>query len=342
MIFAEIHQYWWLIFLLIFITFIFGRYRKIRVKNQKNPLVFWNRNVEFSVNNMNRNGILIILGIVFLCLAVFRPQWGESIQTTRKKGLDIVFAVDVSKSMNALDFSQKNQKISRLDATKYLIESFLEKRKTDRIGLVEFAGESFVASPLTLDYHVFLNFLKNISSNDLGVQGTNIADALDVSLARLEVQSETKNGKAIVLFSDGEETINSQAKKMAELAKKRNIPIFTIGIGSEKGQPIPEGQDVFGRIKYKTYKGKTVLAKLNPEPLQQIAKITDGEYFHAEKISDLRSLQKKLETLPQKILKDESISPKNDQYFWFAVIGLFLFSLGFLFPEYSLFSKNYF
>ena len=155
----------------------------------------------------------------------------------------MVFAVDVSKSMKALDFSTSREYISRLDATKYLIEEFVKKRPGDRVGLVEFAGESFVASPLTLDHSVFLNFLKEISSDDLGKQGTNLAEALEVSIARLEIKNDKERGKAIILFSDGDETVNSRIKEMAKLARDKGIKIYTVGVGSETGMKIPEGQD---------------------------------------------------------------------------------------------------
>lgn len=331
--FAEFFHFWWLLILLPLLHFGGKAFVQRKEKQRKIPL--FQKNENFSVSRwfwVVKIG-LIGGGLILLMLAVFRPQWGEELQKTEKKGLDIVFTVDVSKSMNALDFSQKRQFISRLDATKWLVEQFIMQQKTDRIGLVEFAGESFVASPLTLDHTVFLNFLKNISSDDLGKQGTNLAEALEIALSRLDVQSTEERGKVIILFSDGEETLSSDAEKMAGLAKQKGIKIFTVGIGKEDGSPIPETQDAFGNIRYKTWKGKVVMSALNPEPLKKIAHITGGEYFHAEDISDLKSLSKKLETLPKKILSEESIAPASEQYFWFALLGLLCFALGFFLPS---------
>ncbi len=306
-------------------------------KNQKEKKeIFWQKNWNFKkVQNTTVLKIAFLgAGILFLLLAFWRPQWGNEIQETSKKGLDLVFAVDVSKSMKALDFSTSREYISRLDATKYLIEEFVKKRPGDRVGLVEFAGESFVASPLTLDHSVFLNFLKEISSDDLGKQGTNLAEALEVSIARLEIKNDKERGKAIILFSDGDETVNSRIKEMAKLARDKGIKIYTVGVGSETGMKIPEGQDSWGNIIYKKYHGKVVLTKLNPEPLKEIAKITGGEYFHAESISDLDYLQKELDKLPKKILKDTTLNPNKEQYWIFALIGTILFILGFVWPRY--------
>ena len=328
--------------MILFIPILYYVGKKIVLKKEKEQLSFFiknNQNKPQTKNIWYIKLLLIITGIIFMIFSIWRPQWGNELQKTEKKGLDIVFTVDVSKSMKALDFSQRNQLISRLDATKYLIEDFIKTQKSNRLGLVEFAGESFVASPLTLDHTVFLNFLKNISSDDLGKQGTNLAEAIEISIARLEIQSNKKRGKAIILFSDGDETISSDAKKMANLAKEKGIKIFTIGIGSEEGMPIPENQDVWGSIIYKKWKGKTVLTSLNPDPLKEIGNITNAEYLHAENINDLNNLIIELKKLPKKILKEKNINPQSEQYFIFTFLGLIFFSFGFLLPTFPYFKK---
>ncbi len=333
MILVELHNYWWLFLILLGLGYLMQKWIKSHKIINKKPLLKYNWNKKYWLNFPKWKIGLIFAGICLILFAVWRPQWGQGLQKTERKGLDVVFTVDVSKSMNALDFSQGRQLISRLDAAKFLVQTFIKKRPQDRIGLIEFTGESFVASPLTLDHNVFQTFLENISSNDLGKQGTNLTEALSVSLARLDVQSADKRGKAVLLFSDGDATINFEVTKMAKIAKDKGVKIYTIGIGSEDGSPIPDGQDSFGRIVYKKYHGERVLAKLNPKPLKKMAKITDGEYFHAEDISDLKSLQQKLAQLPQKILHEESISPQAEQYMWFAGAGLLLLIMGFFLPK---------
>ncbi len=331
--FYEFNNYWYLLFILILLGF-FGLAWIQKNKKEKNKILFrknWNKkNV---LNIVNYKIYLLLIAVLLLLLAVWRPQWGQGMKEISKKGLDVVFAVDVSKSMKALDFSEGRMMVSRLDATKFLINNFIKNRKSDRIGLVEFAGESFVASPLTLDHSVFESFLENISSDDIGKQGTNLAEALEISIARLDINKDRDRSKAIILFSDGDETINSQVEKIAKLAKEKGIKIYTVGIGSESGMPIPEGQNSFGEISYKRYHGKRVITKLNPEPLKKIAEITDGDYMHAENISDLKSLQKKLEALPQKILHDTTPVPQAEKYFYFTLLSLILYIIGFLLPK---------
>lgn len=337
--FTEFSSFWWLFLFLPFLFWLGKLFFQNQQAKQKNLLFQKNQNfLPSSFFQAIKIGSSL-LGIFMILLAVWRPQWGMDVQKTERKGLDLVFTVDVSKSMEALDFSQKQQLVSRLDATKYLIRSFAERRPSDRLGLVEFAGESFVASPLTLDHTIFLNFLNHISSADLGKQGTNLADALEVSLSRLEVQAPDERGKAILLFSDGEETLSGDAEKMAKMAKEKGIPIFTVGVGSEKGVPIPEGRDAFGNIVYKRWKGEIVLSKLNSDPLRRIADMTGGEYFHAEKFSDLAPLAEEIDALPKKILGEEAVSPQKEQYSWFAFLGLLLFLFGFGAPE-NLFSVS--
>jgi len=178
---AEFTNYWWLGIVLLVAAKLAVVFVKEQSEKQESFIFKNNKNIKPIANIVVIKTVLILLGLTLILVAVWRPRWGQELQTSQKKGLDIVFAVDVSKSMKALDFSQGQNMISRLDATKHTIEEFIAKRESDRIGLIEFAGESFVASPLTLDHTVFASFLKNISSDDLGKQGTNLADAIEIS-----------------------------------------------------------------------------------------------------------------------------------------------------------------
>jgi len=333
MIFLHINYWWWILPVIIIAgygAYIFLRQRKMEIR------------IPFFLNNRNYNHSFIIsiiktatlfLSIVFLGFALLAPAWGLSKKTVEKKGLDLVFAIDVSKSMNALDFSNKNEYVSRLDAEKYLIENFVKTRVDDRFGLIVFAGESFVASPLTFDQEVFLNFVRAANADDIGRQGTNLADALEVALSRLEIQSTEERGKAIILISDGDETINSKVENMAKMAKEKNISIFTIGLGSKKGVPIPEGQDAFGNIYYKKYKGETVLTKLNEETLKKITETSDGAYFHAEAQEDIFQVSEKLKDLPQTILEKQEKEIQEERYYIFAFLGFLFLGLSVICPE---------
>lgn len=329
----KINNWWWVFILLAFISWGIILFLRTKKADKQNIFFINNRNYDFSYRYTKIKNILFLVGMILIGFALLSPAWGIKNKTVQKKGLDIVFALDVSKSMNALDFSDQKQYISRLDAAKYLIENFVNKRKDDRFGLMVFAGESYTASPLTFDHQVFLNFLKSSSSFDIGKQGTNLADAIENSSARLETQSEEERGKAIVLISDGDETIDSQTENMAKIAKERNIPIFVIGLGSEKGVPIPEGQDAFGNIYYKKYQGETILAKINEDTLKQIAQISEGTYFHAEKQNDIFQLSKNLDELPETILKNEEKAELEERYSIFVLLGMIFAIFGIFLPE---------
>ena len=336
----EFNNYWYLI-ILIFILGFFGYHWFKKEKNNTKKLFYKNNWNKKNVKNIiSIKLFFVFLGLFLLLFSLWRPRWGFENQNLNTNGLDLVFTVDVSKSMNALDFSKDNRMISRLDATKILIKDFIKDRKNDRISLVEFAGEAFVSSPLTLDYSVFLNFLDSISSDDLAKQGTNLEEALEISISRLEIKENKKRTRAIILFSDGDQTLDTKVKKLAQKAKEKNIPIYTVGIGSEKGMPIPEEIDSWGNIKYKHYKGKTVIAKLNPEPLKEIATITNGEYFHAENFSDLFELDSKLKSLPKTILNKNVLTPHSEKYWYFTLFGLIFFIIGFTIPKNISLTKN--
>lgn len=327
-------QYVWIICLLIGgLSFLAYQYwEKYGSMTAKSALVSHNRNYTFQTKTAFLKLLLILAGMIILSMALLRPQWGMSEQTVQKKGLDILFALDVSNSMKALDFSSRTETVDRLQASKFLIEAFAKTRAQDRLGLVEFAGETFVASPLTLDHAAFLNFLSGVGPNDVGKQGTNLAEALSVALARFEVQSPEERGKAIILISDGDETVNSKIENLAKKAQASGIKIYTIGVGSPNGSAIPEGQDAFGRMIYKKYKGQTVTSKLNPEPLKRIANITGGTYFRAKDRRDILKLSDELKKLPAQILEDEIVDTHSERYQLFIILGITLLLMGYFLP----------
>ena len=334
MIFPFVYGYWTLLAIPILLggLYLVSRDFRRREQMQKNTLLQmrnWEHNWEF----VRIKSVALLCAFFFFILAGFRPQWGMKEDVILYDGLDIMFAMDVSKSMHALDFSTQTRAIDRLMVAKELIKNFVQDRYSDRFGLVVFAGEPFVSVPLTFDKDIFIDFLESSSERDVSVQGTNLAEALGVSLERLTVQSESHRGKAIILITDGDETVNSKITQLATIAKKNKIPIFTVGIGSLQGVRIPEGRDVFGRTIYKKYKGKDVFTKLNERPLKQIAKITGGQYFHAEEFSDLKNISKDLKKLPTDILEDLNYTDREDRYQIFVLLGFLCLLVYFFLPN---------
>ena len=290
------------------------------------------RNWQDNPQNMKRKYAFLLAAFFFLLLAGLRPQWGVKENVIQYEGLDILFAMDVSKSMNALDFSTQNRTIDRLRVAKELIKNFVQPRYQDRFGLVVFAGESFVSVPLTFDQAIFLNLLESAGSHEVAVGGTNLAEAIGSSLERLTVHAEEQRGKAIILITDGDQTVDRGIEALATMAKQKNTPIFTVGIGSTSGVKIPEGTDVFGNTLYAQYQGQDVLTKINEETLKRIAELSGGGYFHAEDFSDLKYITRSLEALPKNILEKLNVTTQEDRYQWFVLLGLICFLFFLFYP----------
>jgi len=275
----------------------------------------------------------LFFAFFFLCFSLLRPQWGEKENRVEYAGIDLVFTLDVSRSMNALDLSTSRERIDRLAFAKEMIKNFVQKNPDNRYGLVLFAGEAFVSVPLTLDHNAFLTFLDGTSSRDVGEQGTDISESLAASVDRFSQKDEDR-GRAIVLISDGGEDAPEDLPAFAHLAEKEGVTIFSIGIGSTEGAHIPEGQSVFGDVIWKTHEGKRVITKLNEAPLQELAHATNGQYFHATSASDLRYISEEISTLQKGVLTKKGKRGKEDRYQIFLLFSFLSFLSFLLYSEY--------
>jgi len=217
---------------------------------------------------------LLILAVVFLSLALARPQIGTRLEEVKREGQDIIVAIDVSKSMLAEDISP-----SRLEKAKHEISRIIDKLDGDRIGIVVFAGEAFVQCPLTLDYGAAKLLLSVVNPGLVPLPGTNIPAAIEKAVQAFE-QKERKY-KVLLLITDGENH-TGEAEKVAEAAAKEGVVIYTVGIGTPDGVPIPDFDDKGRRIGYKKDEnGETVVSKLDELILEKIALATDGKYYNA-------------------------------------------------------------
>lgn len=215
---------------------------------------------------------LVILAVLFLTLALVRPRWGFHWEDIKRRGVDIMVAVDVSKSMLARDIPP-----SRLERAKRKVEDLVKMLEGDRIGLIAFAGASFVQCPLTLDYGAFSMFLDYLSPDLIPVPGTAIGDAVRKGVESFNRRERT--AKALILITDGEDH-GSKPLEAAELAKKEGVRIFTIGIGQEDaGAPIPDPDGSGGFVKDR--QGNMVMSRLDEKTLQKIALETGGSYVRS-------------------------------------------------------------
>ncbi len=218
-------------------------------------------------------GILMTVAVVCMIVAWAQPRWGFEWQESKRQGVDIMVAVDVSRSMLAEDISP-----NRLQRAKRELVDLLTLLKGDRVGLIAFAGVGFVQCPLTVDYGALRMFLDFLSADLIPVQGTAIADAIRLGIESLaESSPDTSAGKAMIVISDGEEHDESIGEVIT-MAKDAGVRIFTIGVGQVEGAPIPEAGGGFK----KDSAGNMVLSKLNESILKQIADETGGAYVRSE------------------------------------------------------------
>ena len=218
--------------------------------------------------------ILFNLMYIFTVIALANPQIGTKLEEVKREGVDIIIALDVSLSMMAEDVAP-----NRLEKAKHEISKFIDKLQGDRIGLIAFAGISHVQCPLTLDYSAAKLFLRMMDTRLIPVPGTNIADA--IHQARKAFDQKDRKHKVLILITDGEEH-REDAIDEAEKAADEGIIIYTIGIGSPEGVPIPLYDRNGNRKGFKKDRqGNVVTTKLDVSTLQKIAFTTDGKYYIA-------------------------------------------------------------
>ena len=268
---------------------------------------------------------LLLLCCFFLVLTLARPQWGKRLEHIKRKGLDIMFILDLSKSMLAQDIQP-----SRLMRAKMEISSFIDKLRGDRVGICGFAGESFVSCPLTLDYSAAKLFLDILNVETIPVPGTRIGDAILKAKNALSVEAPGEQRQAIcVLITDGED-LGSDWQSAAMSAKDSGIRVYTVGIGMPEGEPIPD-RDENGNVSgyKKDNEGKVVMSRLNEQVLQSIAMITGGGYTRG----DLGKVYSAISRLDRKEFEEEYQAHYQDRFQWLLLPALLAFILNFLIPD---------
>lgn len=266
------------------------------------------------VTRSRQGGFLMALrwfALALLVVALARPQIGEGEATVKASGIDIVVALDLSNSMRAEDFELEGQRVNRLVIAKNVLQTFIQKRPNDRIGLVPFGSQAFIAAPPTLD-HEFL--LENLARLDLGVidgQSTAIGSALSAALNRLrEIQSKSK---IVILMTDGQNNAGKVPPiTAAEAAQTLGVKVYTIGIGSRGTAPEPY-VDVFGVRRY-----RRVQVDIDEETLQKIAGRTGGKYYRADDAAKLRQIYDEIDQLEKTEVEMKKYQRYRELFAWFA------------------------
>jgi len=276
---------------------------------------------------------LIIFAILSMVFALMRPRWGFHWEEIKRVGVDLIVAVDCSQSMMATDVQP-----NRLERAKREIQDLLKMLDGDRIGLVAFAGTSYVQCPLTLDYGAFRIFLDYLDTDLIPVQGTAIGQAINECIGCFD--RTQKGSKAIILITDGEDH-EGDPLTVASEANQRGIKIFPIGIGKEGGAPIPL-QDGSGFKKDR--QGNLILSKLDEKTLQKIALDTGGSYVRSVTGDmDLEKIYMEgIKRLSQKELASTKKRIWEERFQWFLFLAFIFLIIEQLLPEYRrlLFKKN--
>ncbi|MGQ9817225.1 MAG: VWA domain-containing protein [bacterium] len=263
--------------------------------------------------------LLYIGGLVFLIISIARPRWGEKMQVYKGKGIDIVIALDASKSMFAQDI-----KPSRLEKAKQDIAYLLDNLRMHQVGLTAFAGDCYVMCPLTTDVDAVKLFLNIIDPNMMPRPGTNIGKALAVSSSLFNPKEEKH--KALILFTDGD-NLEGDPMPQVNYAEEQGIKIFAIGIGSLEGAPVPETSASTSGVTYKKDKeGNIVMTRLSERLLLAIARLTNGRYFRAEGLY-INRLIDELDRMEKKEIGGEEYLQLEERYQYFLIVAFVLLFL---------------
>lgn len=315
MMFAQ--PYWLLLLLLIpILAWLKGRV------GRESAFLYSSVGLVKSITNLSRSSAgrilpkLRWLALALLIVAMARPQLPQGEAKIKASGIDIVLAIDLSYSMAAEDFELNHQRVNRLTIAKDVLSQFIQKRQSDRMGLVAFAGRAYIAAPPSLD-HAFLQ--QNLKRLELGLieDGTAIGSGLTAALNRLkELDSKSR---IVILMTDGQNNAGQVPPiTAAEAAAALDVKVYTVGVGTRGTAPVPR-RDVFGRTQYVEME-----VNIDEETLQEIAEKTGGRYFRADSTDTLRRIYAEIDQLEKTDLEVTHYQRFQEVFVWFALPGLVL------------------
>lgn len=217
---------------------------------------------------------LQLLGLACVIVSLAQPRWGYTFEDVKRKGLDLLIAVDTSRSMLSNDVQP-----DRLDRVKLAAQDLINQLQGDRVGLIAFAGRAFIQAPLTSDYDAAIESISDLDTKTIPEGGTNISEA--IALAATTFGKSALGNRALIIFTDGEE-LSGDAVKAAKAAADAGVRIFTVGVGTQQGSLIPIPGEDGGTAFVKDSKGEVVKSRLDENRLREIAQATGGLYFHLE------------------------------------------------------------
>jgi Ca-activated chloride channel family protein len=281
----------------------------------------------------NRSLFKSILKVLVLCLAIaclsfalVNPKIGTKLETVKRQGVDIVFALDVSKSMLAEDIAP-----NRLEKSKQLITQIINSLAGDRVGIIGYAGSAFPQVPITTDFSSAKLFLNGMNTDMVSSQGTAITQAM--SLAETFYDDEGQTNRVLFIISDGEDH-EGNVSEIANEAAKKGIRIYTIGVGTVQGGPIPIKENGVLQYYKRDQNNEQVITRLGEETLKEIAKTTNGAYIDGSNTKEVVDRVKAiLNGMDKQEFEAKQFTDFKDQFQWFLAGALFLLVLDVFFLE---------
>lgn len=271
----------------------------------------------FSLNREMIKIFLLILGLIFLSIALLRPKWSQKEELVVREGKDLLFALDVSRSMLAQDSNP-----NRLTFAKEKIKKIVNTLYSDRVGLIIFSSDAFVQCPLTSDFGAFFTFLDSLDAETISSGTTEINSAIQKAIETYKAMP-TKKNKLLILFTDGEDFSKPNELIQQEL-KSIGMHVFTFGVGTSEGAPIPVVDENGIQIGYQKDKdSKIVISRLDENKLQSIANETDAIYVKSNNSdTDIKILMKKINEFEKEKFEDKKFADLEDKFQYFALLSL--------------------
>ena len=312
------------IFLLLFVGIKSWR-KKSRAKFAEHDL-FIQLMPDFSNFRFNAKFVLFLIGFGLLVIGIANPQIGTKVEEVKREGIDLIVAVDVSNSMKAEDLSP-----NRLERAKRAMLQMLDDLKSDRLGIIVFAGQAFTQLPITTDYSAAKLFLNTIDTDIVPTQGTAIGAAIDLAIESFDYESG--GSKALIIVTDGENH-EDDAIKAAETAREKGIQVYTVGMGSPNGAPIP----LFRRGKKMGYRqdseGNTIVSSLNENMLRDISSSGGGIYVRATNANaGFGAILDDLSGLEKSEFESQVYTDYEDRFQFFIGAALLLILISMLITE---------
>lgn len=269
--------------------------------------------------------VVLLLALSGIIIALVNPKIGTKVETVKREGVDIVFAIDVSKSMLAEDMAP-----NRLEKSKQIVSQVINQLGTDRIGIVAYAGSAYPVLPITGDYSVAKMFLQSMNTDMVSSQGTAISDALELAVSYFD---DPQTSKLVILISDGED--HGEGSREAAMAlKDKGIKLITVGVGTEKGGPIP--LKINGRTDgfKRDSDGNVVVTKMYPQDLKSIAAVTKGGYVYGQSTREVSDYVKNaLGNMEKTEFEAKQMAVYDSQYQWFLGAAFILLFIEIFFLE---------